>query len=113
MENNENIEIVETTEQNLPVQSGKNMSIAALVCGILGLIGGFIPIVYYFTFILSILGIVFGAKGKKQAVAASEPTGMATAGLVLGIVGVSLSVLGILCSACALCGLGALAGMAG
>lgn len=114
MENKEPVEVIETSapaEVVTPAPSGKNMSIAALVCGILGLVGGFIPVVSYFTFILSILGIVFGAKGKKMSIAANEPTGMATAGLVLGIVGVALSVLGIMCAVCALCGLGALSGM--
>ena len=40
--------------------TGKNFSIAALVCGILGIVGSFIPIVSYFTLVLAILGIVFG-----------------------------------------------------
>lgn len=112
MENSENIEIIDTPEQNQPVQSSKGMSIAALVCGILGLVGDLIPYVSYFMFVLSILAIVFGAKGKKLAVAANEPTGMATAGLVLGIIGTAIGVLGVLCSLCALCGLGALMGAA-
>lgn len=112
MENNENIEIIDTPEQNQPVQSGKKMSITSLICGILGLVGDFIPYVSYVMFILSILAIVFGAKGKKQSVAAGEPTGMATAGLVLGIIGTAFGVLGVLCSLCALCGLGTLLGTA-
>lgn len=107
MENNENVEIVQTQ----PAGSSKGMSIAALVCGILGLVGDFIPYLSYFMFVLSILAIVFGAKAKKMAAATNEPTGMATAGLVLGIIGVALGVLGILCVACAACSLGALAGM--
>ncbi len=47
--------------------NAKNYSIAALVCGILGIIGSFIPVVCYFTFVLAILGIVFGVKGRKLA----------------------------------------------
>ena len=43
----------------------KNISIAALVCGILGIVGSFIPVVQYFTLVLAILGIVFGVKGRK------------------------------------------------
>lgn len=74
------------------------MSIAALVCGILGIIGSFIPIVMYFTLVLAILGIVFGAKGMKIAKATGQGKGLATAGLVLGIIGTSFAALGVLCA---------------
>lgn len=107
MENNENVEIVQTQ----PSGNGKGMSIAALVCGILGIVGSFIPVICYFTFVLAILGIVFGAKGQKIAASTGEGKGMATAGLVLGIIGTALGALGVLCAACAACSLGALAGM--
>lgn len=43
----------------------KGLAIAALVCGILGIIGSYIPVVQYFTFVLAILGIVFGEKRVK------------------------------------------------
>lgn len=84
--------------------NAKNFSIAALVCGILGIVGSFIPVVCYFTLILAILGIVFGVKGRKMA----EPNqkGLATAGLVLGIVGTAFGALGVICALC-------LVGMAG
>lgn len=62
--------------------NSKGLSIAALVCGILGIIGSFIPIVCYVTFILAILGIVFGVKARKTALPGE--TGLATAGLVPG-----------------------------
>ncbi len=68
------------------------MAVASLVCGILGLIGAWFPIIQYFTFILSILAIIFGVKARKQ-----EPGGMATAGFVLGIIGVVCGVAGIIC----------------
>lgn len=80
-----------------PAPQSNSMSIAALICGIVGLVGGWIPYVSYFTLIGSILGIVFGVKGRKENAAAGLPTGMATAGMVLGIVGVALTVLGIIC----------------
>ena len=59
---------------------GKNFSIAALVCGILGIVGAFIPYFNYLTLVLGILGIVFGVKGRKLSEAGA--TGMATAGSV-------------------------------
>lgn len=80
-------------------QNAKNFSIAALICGILGIVGSFIPVVCYFTFVLAILGIVFGVKGRRLA----EPgqTGLATAGFVLGIIGTVFGALGVLCVLCA------------
>lgn len=101
MENMENVEKVEVIEAPAAENVSKGKSIAALVCGILGLIGGWFPIVQYFTLVLSILGIIFGAKAKKLAVANGEPTGMATAGLVLGIISVALTILAIVCTVCA------------
>lgn len=90
-------------------QSAKNLSIAALVCGILGIVGGFIPVVSYFTLVLAILGIVFGAKATKIAKATGENKGLATAGLVLGIIGTALGAIGVLCAVCAAGILGAAA----
>lgn len=80
------------------------MAVASLVCGILGLIGGFIPVVQYFTLVLAIVGIVLGVKARKDLSAEGQPTGMATAGMVLGIISVGLTILGIIAAAaCAAC----------
>lgn len=81
---------------------GKGFSIAALVLGIIGLIGGWFPYVGYFTLACSILGIIFGVKGRKMSVAVhGKASGLATAGLVLGIVGTAICALGVLCIGCA------------
>lgn len=82
------------------MQSSKGMSIAALVCGILGIVGAWIPVVCYFTLVLAILGIIFGVIGLKKAKELGEPTGLAVAGLVCGIVGTVLGVIGVICVAC-------------
>ena len=74
-----------------------NMPVAALICGLLALVFWFIPL-RYFNFInllFSILAIVFGAKGRQTA--SPNQTGMATAGMVLGIIGVVLSLVIIVC----------------
>lgn len=86
--------------------SAKNMSIVALVCGILGIVGAWIPVVCYVTLVLSIVGIVFGVKGRK--VAAENEKGLATAGLVLGIIGAAFAAIGVICAICAIAGLAAL-----
>lgn len=83
--------------------NGKGLGIAALVCGIVGIVGGFIPYVGYFTLILSILGVVFGALSMKKLKAVNQPAGLATAGLVLGIVGCAFSLIGAICYSCILC----------
>ena len=71
------------------------MSIAALVCGILGIVCTFLPYVSYIAIVLAILGIVFGAKAIKLAKENQEPTGLAVAGLVLGIIGTVISALSV------------------
>ncbi len=64
------------------------INIAALVCGI--------------------VGIICAAKGKKAAKLAAVPTGLATAGLVLSIIGTCLAGIGFFsCTLCVLCTAGA------
>ena len=90
-----------------PQDTSSKIAIASLVCGILGIVGAWIPIVQYFTVILSILGIVFGVKARKEAPA--DKRGMATAGMVLGIISLALGVIMIICTVC-LVGVAAAAG---
>ena len=63
----------------------------------------------YFILILAILGIVFGVKGRKMA--ADNEKGLATAGLVLGIIGTAFAAIGVICVVC-VAGTLAAAGMA-
>ncbi|MDR0908169.1 MAG: hypothetical protein LBM77_00230 [Spirochaetaceae bacterium] len=74
------------------------MGIAGLVLGILSAIGGWIPVLNYFAWAFGIIGIILSALGRKKAKAASESTGVATAGLVLSIIGLVISVIGLLCT---------------
>ncbi len=78
----------------------KNKAIIALVCGIVGLVGGWIPVVQYITGVLSIVAIIFGAMALKDKPEGSEKS-MAVAGLVLGIVACAITLLAILCVVCA------------
>lgn len=73
---------VVTAEPVTPApEAGKGMAIAALVCGLVGILctGG----------ILNILALVFGIIAKKQG----SKSGMATAGIVLGAIGIALAVI--------------------
>lgn len=77
-------------------KQSNGLAIAALVCGICGIVLGWLPVPFVglVLLVLSILGIVFGIKARKVC----PSKGMATAGLVLGIIGTCISALG-----CALC----------
>jgi len=61
------------------MQETNGMGIAALVCSIIGFCLGFFP---YFGLPLCILAIVFSSKQRKV-----KPTGQATTGLIIGIIG--------------------------
>lgn len=74
--------------------------IASFVCGLTGLLGFITP---YIGVILSILAIVFYAKQNKQG-----PSGLATAGLVLGIIGCLFSLMLLLILGTAFAFIGAL-----
>jgi hypothetical protein len=76
------------------------MAVAGLVLGILSLIGGSIPGANAFPmWLFGIVGIVLSAIARKK-----EPSGIATAGLVLSIIGTVLSFIFFL--ACAVCAAG-------
>ena len=96
----------------------KNMSIISLVCGIVGIVGAFIPYIDYIAPLAAIAGIVFGALALKKvkegaATEGNDEKGLATAGLVLGIVSTAFSVIMFACAVCALCALGGLIAAAG
>lgn len=98
---NENMNV--NTASQLPPDSGKGFSVAALVLGILGVVGAWIPIVCYVTAACAILGLIFGVLGRqKSKKVLGRASGVATAGFVLGIIGTSFAAIGIICTiACA------------
>ena len=71
------------------------MCIASLVLGICSL---FVPYVGVPT---AIVGLILGILGRKKALDAGAPTGMATAGIVMSIIALAWAVLVIIwCTAC-------------
>ena len=79
------------------------MAVAGLILGILSIIGGSIPVVNYFPmWLFGIVGIILSTIARKK-----ERSGIATAGLVLSIIGTILALS--LWFACLVCA-GALAG---
>ena len=84
-----------------PQQPPNNgMAIAALVCGIVGLVFSLLGPFAWVGIIVSIVGLILAVMAKKQ-IPPGQPTGMATAGLVCSIVALALST--ILFISCALC----------
>ena len=84
------------------------MPVAGLVLGIVSSVGAWIPGVNFVAWIAGIVGIILSVKGKKQLEAAGQPTGIATAGLILSIVGTALAVIGLICTICVLAGASAI-----
>ena len=72
------------------------MAVAALVLGICALV---LP---YAGFAAGIVGLILGIMARKRLVEAGRPTGMATAGLIMSIVGLALWLIVIIwvCVAC-------------
>ena len=86
--------------------NGKGTAVAGLVIGIVALalrliFGGWLGLVIL---ALSIVGLVLSIKGGKALKAAGQPAGIATAGLVLGIIAVVLTAIWFFtCGLCYLC----------
>ncbi len=68
-------------------EQGNGSAVAGFVCGLLGLITSLFLFVFVFPGILDALGIFFGIRGRRAATAGARQGGLATAGLVLGIIG--------------------------
>ena len=79
------------------------MAVAGLVLGIIACASFFIPVWDAFAGVIGIVGIILSALGRKDP----AKKGMATAGLVLSIIGTALCFIGFAacggCAACAAC----------
>ena len=91
---------MENTQNSNPMAIvGLVAGILAIVLGILGWTAGYV-IVNVIGIILGIVGIVCGALGMKAAKVSGKGKGMATAGMVCGIVGTVFTLITLPC-ACA------------
>jgi len=84
---------------------GKNQAIAGFVLSIVGLVLGFLS--GFFSLIalpVAIVGLVLAVIGGKKIKAAGQTSGIATAGLVLGIIAVVLTGISFFtCGICTIC----------
>ena len=85
--------------------NGKGLAVAGLVLSIVGLVFSFLGA--WFSIIalpVSIVGLVLAVMGGKKLKAVGAPAGIATAGLVLGIIAVVFSAIFFFtCGICTLC----------
>ena len=84
---------------------GKNQAIAGFVMSIVGIVfailSGWLSII---ALPISIVGLVLAVIGGKKLRAAGQPSGLATAGLVLGIIAVVFSAIAFFtCGICIIC----------
>ncbi|MBP3666539.1 MAG: hypothetical protein J6K29_05755 [Clostridia bacterium] len=88
---------------------GKGITIAGFVLSIVGLVLGFLNGVWSIIGLpVSIVGLVLAVVGGKKLRANGQPTGLGTAGLVLGIIAVVISSITFFsCGLCILCAAGA------
>jgi uncharacterized membrane protein YeaQ/YmgE (transglycosylase-associated protein family) len=78
------------------------MAVAALVLGIIGTLFSLNWLTVWVGGPLAIIALVLGILARKQLAAEGKPTGMATAGMVLGIVGTAVAALIFaFCASCA------------
>lgn len=87
----------------MPENKTDNKAIASLVLGIISLVFIFFNTFAFLGMILAIVGLILGINSKKE-----RPSSMATAGIVLSIIGLVLCALAFL--ACVAC-VGALASL--
>ena len=69
------------------------MGVAALVLGIIGTLFALIPGLFWVAIPIALIGLILGVVGRKSAVTNNQPTGVATAGMVLGIIGLVIGVI--------------------
>lgn len=82
----------------MPSATASNgFAVTALVLGIVGVVFGLVPFLFFLAWILGVLGLVFGVLGRSRAT--KDPRAgkkvMATWGAALGTVAIALGVAGI------------------
>ena len=85
-------------------KAGNGLSIAGLVLGIIAIVFAWFYVVNIAAVVCGVVGIICAVKGRSQASAAGNPSGLGTAGLVLSIIGTVLAGIGFLsCTVCVWC----------
>jgi lysylphosphatidylglycerol synthetase-like protein (DUF2156 family) len=77
--------------EDVKINSGQNLGVAALITGIITFVLAVIPCVGIIAIIPGIIAIVLASVGLSQAARQNSPRGVLVAGLVLGIIAVMIS----------------------
>lgn len=87
---------------------GKGKIVAGFVMGIVGIVFGLLSGVFSIVGLpVAVVGLILSVSGGKAAKAAGQPSGLATAGLVLGIIAVVFTAIAFFtCGICILCAAG-------
>jgi hypothetical protein len=93
------------------MQQGNGLAVASLVLGIMSFVVFCIPVVTWFSIPCAILAIIFGIVGRSKARTGAPHGGMATGGLILGLLCLALRVLVILLAVA--CGVALLSAVGG
>ena len=76
--------------------TGRNgIAVAAMVCGIVSVVLGWVPVLFAVGAVLAVLAIIFGIVGLRRARRSGRRRGLAITGLVTGAVGVPMAVVGL------------------
>ena len=92
-------EQIELQQEDIAVSNGKGFAVASLVLGIIGIVFSFFTFINLISLACAIIGIVCSVIGRtKSKKATGKVSGIATAGLVLSIIGTVFSALGAVCT---------------
>ncbi len=75
---------------------GNGIAIAAMVCGIVSVVLGWLPVVFAIAVVLAVLAIIFGIVGMRRSRATGRRRGFAIAGVVTGALGIPIAVIGLI-----------------
>ncbi len=92
------------------MQNSKNLAIASLICGIAGLASVWFGVVAILGLILGVVAIILGIKVRKLE---DENKKIATAGMICGIIAVSIGAVAFTCAICVICAAGTALASAG
>ena len=76
--------------------NGNGIAVAAMTCGLVGLLFAWMPIFVVVGVVLGVLAVVFGVRGRRRAARVGSGAGMAKAGLITGIATLALSIVGVI-----------------
>jgi hypothetical protein len=71
-----------------PKQGAPGMAVAGFVCSLIGMILAIIGICFFIGGPLAIIGLILAIVGRNHARSTGAPEGLATAGIVMGVIGI-------------------------